>query len=206
MGSGCGSPEDEGQCGYRGGKMKEQPWCTSTKSNTCGLDMRMVRAGRRRTGRRQTRGRQRRRCLGHGTWSLRRRCCGCRCSGKRKSRPVWTAQAERWSCGGPQGRSWRLTLYVAETVRRSRGMAGVWDSDTEMHRVRKVIAMADYDGALRRTKGHTVQVKSPQGSATAAADQGVTNLVQDGHTWRVVEPNGGQAHGGCVYYGPVQKS
>ena len=31
---------------------------------------------------------------------------------------------------------------------------------------------------------------SPQASATGAADQGVTNLVQDGHTWWVVEPRG----------------
>ena len=31
---------------------------------------------------------------------------------------------------------------------------------------------------------------SPQASATGAADQGVTDLVQDGHTWWVVEPRG----------------
>ena len=31
---------------------------------------------------------------------------------------------------------------------------------------------------------------SPQASATGAADQGVTDLVQDGHKWWVVEPRG----------------
>ena len=31
---------------------------------------------------------------------------------------------------------------------------------------------------------------SPQASATGAADQGVTDLVRDGHTWWVVEPRG----------------
>ena len=50
--------------------------------------------------------------------------------------------------------------------------------------------MVDYDGAMGRTKGQTVQVVSPQASATGAADQGVTDLVQDGHTWWVVEPRG----------------
>ena len=39
-------------------------------------------------------------------------------------------------------------------------------------------------------KGNTIQVVSPQASATGAADQGVTDLVQDGHTWWVVEPRG----------------
>ena len=60
-----------------------------------------------------------------------------------------------------------------------------------MRRVRKVMAMVDYDGAaVGRAKGHTIQVVSPQASATGAADQGVTDLVQDGHTWWVVEPRG----------------
>ena len=62
--------------------------------------------------------------------------------------------------------------------------------DTEMQRVRKVMALVDYGGARGRAKGHTVQVVSPQASATGAADQGVTNLVQDGLTWWVVEPRG----------------
>ena len=49
----------------------------------------------------------------------------------------------------------------------------------------------DYDGAAgRRAKGHTIQVVSPQASATGAADQGVTDLVQDGHRWWVVESMG----------------
>ena len=60
-----------------------------------------------------------------------------------------------------------------------------------MHRMRKVMAMVDYDEAAgRRAKGHTIQVVSPQASATGAADQGVTDLVQDGHMWWVVEPRG----------------
>ena len=51
--------------------------------------------------------------------------------------------------------------------------------------------MVDYDEAAgRRAKGHTIQVVSPQASATGAAYQGVTDLVQDGHTWWVVEPRG----------------
>ena len=83
-----------------------------------------------------------------------------------------------------------MALYVGETDRRSRGMAGEWDPDTEMHQVRKVIAMVDYDRAMGRTKGHPVQVVSPQPSATGAADQGVTDLVQERHTWWVVEPRG----------------
>ena len=92
---------------------------------------------------------------------------------------------------GPSRQVLTLALYVGETVRRSRGMAEEWDPDTEMHRMRKVIAMIDYDGAtVRRAKGHTIQVVSPQASATGAADQGVTDLVQDGHTWWVVEPRG----------------
>ena len=40
------------------------------------------------------------------------------------------------------------------------------------------MAMVDYDvAAMRRAKGHTVRVVSPQASATGAADQGVTDLV-----------------------------
>ena len=50
--------------------------------------------------------------------------------------------------------------------------------------------MVDYDGAMRRTQGHTLQVVSPQASATGAADHPVTDLVQDRHTWRVLEPRG----------------
>ena len=114
MGSGCSSPGDKGQCGSRWGKMNEHPWCTSTKSNTCGLDMQMLGAGRRRRMRRQTSGRRRRRCLLHGKWSLSRQCCGCRCSGIRKVRRVSTAQAERWSCGGPQGRFWRWRCLLGK--------------------------------------------------------------------------------------------
>ena len=92
---------------------------------------------------------------------------------------------------GPTRHVLALALYVGETVRCSRGMAGEWDPDTQMHRMRKVMAMIDYDGAaVRRAKGHTIQVVSPQVSATGAADQGVTDLVQDGHTWWVVEPRG----------------
>ena len=90
---------------------------------------------------------------------------------------------------GPTRQHLPLVLYVGE--RRNRGMAGEWDPDTEMHPVRKVMAMVDYDGAaLGRAKGHTIQVVSPQATATGAADQGVTDLVQDGHTWWVVEPRG----------------
>ena len=82
-----------------------------------------------------------------------------------------------------------LALYVGETVRRSRGMAGEWDPDTEMHRVQKVMAISYYNRAAMGTaKGHTIQVASPQVSATGAADQWVTDLVQDGHTCLVVEP------------------
>ena len=89
---------------------------------------------------------------------------------------------------GPGRQVLAMALYVGETVRRSRGMAGEADPDTEMHRLRKVMTMADYDQAAGRwAKGHTIQVVFPQASATGAADQGVTDLVQDGHTWLVVE-------------------
>ena len=99
------------------------------------------------------------------------------------SRPV-----EVWA---PTRQVLALALYVGETVRRSRGMAGEWDPDTEMQRMQKVMAMIAYDGAAgKRAKGHTIQLGSPQASATGAADQGVTDLVQDGHTWWVVEPRG----------------
>ena len=92
---------------------------------------------------------------------------------------------------GPRRQVLALALYVGETVHRSRGMAGEWDPDTEMHRVRKVMAMVDYDGAaMGRAKGHTIPVVSPRASATGAADQGVTDLVQDGHAWWVAEPRG----------------
>ena len=92
---------------------------------------------------------------------------------------------------GPTRQVLALALYVGETVRRSRGMAGEWDPDTEMHQIRKVMAMIHYDGAaVRSTKEHTIQVVSPQASATGAADQGVTDLVQDGYTCWVVEPRG----------------
>ena len=84
----------------------------------------------------------------------------------------------------PTGQVLAMVLYVGETVRRSRGMAGEWDPDIERHQMRKVMAMVGYDEAAgRRTKGHTIQVVSPQASATGAADQGVTDLVQDGHMW-----------------------
>ena len=92
---------------------------------------------------------------------------------------------------GPTRQVFALALYVGETVRRSRGMAAEWDPDTEMHRMQKVMAMVDYDGAaVRRAKGHTIQVVSPQASASGPADQGVTDLVQDGHTWWIVKPRG----------------
>ena len=92
---------------------------------------------------------------------------------------------------GPTRQVLAMALYVGETVRSSRGMAGEWDPDTEMHRMRKVKAMVEYDrAARRRAKGHTIQVVSAQASATGAADQGVTDLVQDRHTWWVVEPRG----------------
>ena len=90
---------------------------------------------------------------------------------------------------GPTRQVLAMALYVGETVRGSRGMAGEWDPDTEMHQMHKILTMVDYDEAAgRRAKGHTIQVVSPQASATGAADQGVTDLVQDGHTWWVVEP------------------
>ena len=80
------------------------------------------------------------------------------------------------------------TLYFGETVLRSRVTPGNWAADTEIHQVRKVITMLDCGGARGRTKGHTVQVVSPQASAIAGRDPGVNDLVQDGFTWWVVEP------------------
>ena len=92
---------------------------------------------------------------------------------------------------GPMRQVLAMALYVGETVRRSSGITGEWDPDTEIHRVRNVMAMVDYDGAaVGRVKQHAVQVVSPQARATGAADHGVTDLVQDGHTWWVVEPRG----------------
>ena len=41
---------------------------------------------------------------------------------------------------------------------------------------------------MGRTKGHTIQVVSPQANATRTADQGVTDVVRDAHRWWVVEP------------------
>ena len=107
---------------------------------------------------------------------------------------------------GPTRQVLALVLYVGETVRRSRGMAGEWDPDTEMHRVRKVMAMVDYDGAaMGRAKGHTVQVLFPQASATGSADQGVTDLVQDGHTWWVGEPRGDRRQGVVYTAAPLKR-
>ena len=74
---------DKGPCGCRWGKMKGRRWCTSTKSSTCGWDMRMVGAEQWGRMRRRVRGKQRRRCSSRGRWSQSRRCCGCRCSGMR---------------------------------------------------------------------------------------------------------------------------
>ena len=74
---------------------------------------------------------------------------------------------------GPTRQVLAMALYVGVTVRRSRGMAGEWDPDTEMHRMRTVMAMVDYDAAAgRRGKGHATQVVSPQASATGAAPKG----------------------------------
>ena len=83
-------------------------------------------------------------------------------------------------------------LYVEEMVRSSRGTARDWDPNTKMHLVRKVLAMEDYGGARGSIKGHTIQVVTPQASATAAADQEVTDLAQDGLTWWVPETRGGR--------------
>ena len=104
---------------------------------------------------------------------------------------------------GPTRQVLALALYVGETVRRSRGMAGEWDPEREKHRVRKVMAMVDYHrAAMRRAKGHTVQVVFPQTIATGAADQGVTDLAHMvGRGTR-----GGQAQGGSVYGSPVETS
>ena len=86
---------------------------------------------------------------------------------------------------GPTWQVLAIALYVGETVRRNRGMAGEWDPDTEMHRMRKVMTMVDYDEAAgRRAKGHAIQVVSPQASATGAADQG-------SQTWCSTDTRGG---------------
>ena len=87
---------------------------------------------------------------------------------------------------GPTRQVLALALYVGETVRRSRRTAGEWDADTEMHRVRKVMAIVDYGRARGRTKGHTIHVVCPQACATGLRDEEVTHLVQDGLTWWVV--------------------
>ena len=72
--------------------------------------------------------------------------------------------------------------------------------------MRKVMAMVDYDGtAGRRAKGHTIQVVSPQTSATGAADQGVTDLVQDGHTWWVMEPRGDRCQAVVYTAAPLKR-
>ena len=107
---------------------------------------------------------------------------------------------------GPTRQVLAMALYVEETVRRSRGMAREWDSDTEMHRMRKVMATVDYDGAAgRRAKGHTIQVVSAQASAAGAADQGVTDLGQDGHTWWVVEPRGDRRQAAVYTAAPLKR-
>ena len=97
-----------------------------------------------------------------------------------------TSQTVEW--WGPTRQELVLALCVRKTVRRSRGTAGDWDPNTKKHEVKKVMAMVDYGRAGRRTKGHTIQVESPEASGTGATDQGVTDLVQDGLTWWVVEP------------------
>ena len=100
---------------------------------------------------------------------------------------------------GPTRQVLALALYVRETVRRSRGMAGEWDPDTEMRRVRKVMAMVDYNGAaMGRAKGHTVPVVSPQARGHRPGT-GRARMVGVG-------TQGGQAQGGSVYGGPVETS
>ena len=98
-----------------------------------------------------------------------------------------------------------LALYVGETVRRRKGTARDWDPDTVMHRVRKVMAMVDYVGASGRTTGHTIQVVSPQASATGATDQGVTDLVQDGLKWCILEPRGDRCAAIVYTAAPLKK-
>ena len=78
----------------------------------------------------------------------------------------------------------RQVLYVGEMVRQSKGTAADWDPDTDMPRVRKGMAIADYEGARGGPKGHTIQVVFQQASAS------VTDLVQDGQTWWVLGPTG----------------
>ena len=107
---------------------------------------------------------------------------------------------------GPTRQVLALALYVGETVHRSRGMAGEWDPDMEMHRMRNVMAMVDYHGAaVGRANGHTIQVVSPQASATGAADQEITDLVQDGHTWWVVEPRGNRRQAVVYTAAPLKR-
>ena len=111
------------------------------------------------------------------------------------SRPV-----EVW---GPTRQVLALALYVGETVRRIRGMAGEWDPDTEMHRVRKVMAMVDYDGA---GKGIQSTSSVPTGECHRSCGQkghqrgtGRAHMVGGG-TQR------GRAQGSSVYGGPIATS
>ena len=93
---------------------------------------------------------------------------------------------------GPTRHVLAMALYVGETVRRSRGTAGEWDPDTEMHRMRKIMAMVDYDGAAgRRAKGHTIQVVSPQASATGLQTKG-------SQTWCRTDTRGGSWNPGGI--------
>ena len=72
--------------------------------------------------------------------------------------------------------------------------------------MRKVMAMVDYDGAAgRRAKGHIIHIVSPQASATGAADQGVTDQVQDGHTCCVVEPRGDRRQAVVYTVAPLKR-
>ena len=199
MGSECGSPGHKGPCGYTWGKMMGRPWCTvhQVKHIWVGYADRWSRAVEEdaEAGERRAKAQMR------TAWKV----------GSKQAvlwmQMQWDAQVaacvdstsrmvEVW---GPTRQVLALALYVGKTVRRSRGMAGEWDPDTEMHRVRKVMGMADYNGAaMGRAKGHIVQVVSPQASATGAADQGVIDLLQDGHTGWVLEPRGDR-HKAVVY-------
>ena len=199
MGSGYGSPGDRGPCGYRWGKMMGRRWCTFTKSRTCGWDMRMVGAER-----------------GGGVGEAGERQAKAQVLTARKVGPkqavLWmqmqrdaqvaacvdstSRTVEVW---GPTRQVLALALYVGETVRRSRGMAGEWDSDTQMNSMRNVMAMIDYDGAaVRRAKGHTIQVVSPQASATGAADQGSLTWCRTGTRGGSWNPEGVGAKWWCI--------
>ena len=67
------------------------------------------------------------------------------------------------------------------------------------------MAMVDYREARVRTKGHIIQVVSPQASAPGAADQEVTGLVQDGLTWWIVEPRGDLSAALVYTAGPLKR-